>query len=420
MAFSFFVPPTLNEVKAKIAGFAEVGKLYLDSWAVGDPGEQLYLAFAQTVQVTGIWIATITRGFTSLDTSTDPGDPDDFSPGNEALDPEPGMLSNKGLNDYYTRRIKATFASTLVTFTNASNTPYDIAPEAMTLARFGSPDVTYTNVDDPTIYVDAGGTFRLNPGVSKDLPVSALSPGNYSSASIGEISVLVSQLIGVTVTNAAPAIGNDRENPEVYRDRCRAQAAATSPNGAPDAYRYLSRANVDGTPLLLNDGSGVAVNITRVYVSQSSASGIVDVYYADDDGPAGVTDVATANENILGTVIAVPDCITFTGLAAIAVDITVTWAVKYRTKFGGKAIDGADVHAAIVAALTALFSSIPIGGFDQVAGAGVVYIELLRGTVLGAHPAIYNTTLSSPVGDTAIALGNVAVNASSGGTETAG
>jgi hypothetical protein len=111
----------------------------------------------------------------------------------------------------------------------------------------------------------------------------------------------------------------------------------------------------------------------------------------------------------------------YIGLAASNHTITVTWAVKYKAKLGGKVIAGADVTAAIQSALTARFTQYDIGGFDQVAGAGTIYASDVRATVEKAHPAIYSATLSSPAGDTALSVGEVAVLAFGGGsTVTAG
>ncbi len=90
----------------------------------------------------------------------------------------------------------------------------------------------------------------------------------------------------------------------------------------------------------------------------------------------------------------------------------------FKAKYRGATIAGADVKAAIIAALVARFKEYDLGGYSQVAGAGVIYVTDLRGTVERAHPAIVNATLSSPSADVAIALGHQAVLIASTGTET--
>lgn len=422
-----FVEATLAEVQSKIAQFAAVGKLFINAWMVGDPAEQFYQAISRTIQYYTAQNATVVRGFVSLDTATDPGDEDPYSPGNAALDPVPGFLSYLGENNYYTFRILETYATTSVTFENT--TAFSVGPfaaDSLTFSIPTHPEITYRNSAMPSLYTGPGGTLTVLAGQTVTLDIEAESPGSLSKASPGEITVLVGGALGVNVTNPGAAIGNDRENAPNYRQRCREQAASVSPNGHADAYRYLSRTNANGTPLLqsltvspVGDGA-TAVSITRLYVSQSSTTGIVTVYFADDDGASSAVNVATANENITLNVIAVPDCVTYSGLPAVNVPITVTWAVKYRAKYLGQSISGAVVKAAIGAALEDRFANYPIGGFDQTAGAGTIYAADVRAVVERAHPAIYTATLSSPAGDTALALGRVAVLTTPTGTETAG
>jgi len=412
------IAATVDQVKATFAGFAEIGGLFLDAWQSGDPAEQFYQAVAETVQQYTSLGAQAVRGF-MLDLATDPGDPDPYNPANEALEPADGFLSSLGLNNFFTRRRSKSYASTVATFVNTSTTPYTFAPGDVTVARFGFPDTTYHNDVDASIYTEAGGKFTLAAGATAHLDIIADSPGAGFSSGPGEISVMVTGLIGVTVTNDNPATGQDRETAVDYRARCRTQAASVSPNGPQDSYRRLSNTNLDGSPLLQSataGGDGITpVAITRVYVSQSSATGVVNVYFADVDGAASAIDVDTANENIALFVIAVPDCTTYTGLAAINHTITVTWAVKYKAKYNGVPVAGADVTAAIQAALVARFRGYDIGGYDQVAGAGTIYGNDVSSTVERAHPAIYSAGVSSG-GNISLAIGEVAVLALGGGS----
>lgn len=411
---------TLAEVQNSIATFAALGRLYITQWASGTPAEQFFQAISRAIQASGLMSSAAIRG-QYLDYAVDPGDDDPYDPGNISLTPAPGWLSALGLNSYGTERRGETYANTPITLTNTGSTPHYLTPFGVIVARSGHPETTYRNSADASVYTGSGGTYALAPGASVSLSFSAESPGAASSAGFNELTVVVSGQLGVTATNPAAAIGEDREDAPAYRIRCRQQSAATSPNGAADAYRYFATTALDGTPLLRPDGA--AVGITRIYVSQASISGIVNVYYADDDGPADADDVTAANENITLNAIAVPDCITFGpdttgGLAAAASNITVTWAVEYQLRYAGKAVLGSTVKAAIVAALTARFTTYPIGGFDVVGLHGTIYAEDIRATVKGAHPAIYNATISAPAGDTSITLGHVAVLTSPTGTET--
>jgi hypothetical protein len=411
-----FTYATLTEVKAKIAQFAALGGLDLTSWYAGSPGEQLYQAFAQALAYFTRSNAQFVRGF-FLDYATDPGDPDPFDPTNEALPPAPGFLSALGENCFFTVRPGATFATTAVTMTNGANVPYTFGPDELTIAHADDATITYRNSADPTFYTGTGGTYTLYPGTAIDVDFAAEEAGTAFNALAGKLTAFVTALPGVTVNNAAAALGSDRMTAVNYRALCRTQASTTSPNGVVDAYLRWSRLNRDGTPLL--NASGAAVGITKVQVVGSGVTGEVLVYYADDDAAADAADVTAANANITANILGVGDCITFTGAAATNTDITVTWAVEYLATFNGAAVTGATVKAAINTALSARFKLYPIGGFKQTAGAGTISLEEIRGTVKGAHAAISDVTLSSPVGATVIAIGRVPRLTTPTGTETA-
>ena len=420
-----FVSATLPEVKAKIAGFAETGKLILTSWYPGSAGEQLFQAFAQTMVFYIGDNSRIARGF-FLDYATDPGDDDPYDPLNVTLTPAPGFLSALGLNCFFTERPGATFATTVVRLTNDTNNPTTaFQPGALTVAHGTRPEVTYRNSPDPSIYTGPGGTVYIPAGQYLDLPFTAETPGSSFNVAPGELTASVT-IPSLDATNEGAGIGTDRMSAPDYRALCRTQAAATSPNGAPDAWRRAATTGLDNKALLRPDGA--AVGITKVYVSAASLVGKVDVYYADGDGGADPVDVATANNNILSIVTSLPDGFIFGpsttpgaigGVSATEVDIIPTWAVKYRAKYRGAPVLGSAVKAAIVAALVERFEEYPIGGFEQTAGAGVLPLEEIRGTVKSAHPAIIDAVMSSPVGDTAISVGEVAHLLTPTGTETA-
>jgi hypothetical protein len=414
---SLFPAVTWAEVKAKVAGFAELGGLLITAWQSGDPGEQLYQAFTQALAFYSATNAQAIRA-QDLDTATDPGDDDPYEPTNITMTPEPGALSALGLSMYATERPGETFATTSIKFVNSSGFPAGpFSPGQLTVASIVDPRITYRNAPMPSVYVQAGSTYTLPASVTPVyLDFIAETPGTVFNANPGELTELVTQYSGVTVTNESPAIGTDRMSAPDYRALCRTQASTTAPNGTRDAYLRWSRLNRDGSPLLRPDGA--AVGITKVQVSGSSTTGAVQVYYADGDGVANGTDVTTANANIALNIIGVGDCITFTGASATAVPVVVTWAVEFNAMFLGRPVTALTVDAAIRAALAARFVLYPIGGFKQTLGAGSISLEEIRATVKSAHPAISDAVLSSPVGATALAVGQVAKLTTPDGTET--
>jgi hypothetical protein len=252
--------------------------------------------------------------------------------------------------------------------------------------------------------------LELQPGGTVTIPVVADIVGTLSNASPGEISPDPNTtLLGVTVTDNTSILGSDGEGRWPYVTRCRQAAAATSPGGPADAYRYLSKTLPGGDPLL--NASGAPVNISRVYVSPESVTGNVDVYYASPSGAADPSDVTAANANIIK--FGVPDTVTFGpsssplgGIAAIEATIPISYTVKIKDAPG---LDVPAIKAEIATELDAFFEATEIGGYDQVFGAGVIYSVDLAGVIRGAHRGLYDVVLTLPGGaSTPVLLGYVA------------
>lgn len=409
------ISETLSSVRAKLISAAQGAGLTVTDWVVGALSQQMLESHAQAAFTFVGSVARIVRGFAGLDYATDPGDPDAYAPSNADLAPSAGFLSNMGLNTFFTERAGATFAGGFVTFTNAGIAARTFGPGALVFTwTVGppSPAPTYRNAGDPSIYTNADGTVTVNAGSSLSIPVSAEEIGTRSNAPASSLS-LTTSLVGCSATNPLAVLGTDREDAAVYRGRCRKAPARLSLAGPSAAYEYLSAKNLDGTPLYNGvdgsghlDGTGDPVNIDRVQVTQDSATGIVNAYYASPEGAAIADDVTAANLNIEAEAFAVPDAITFTGIAATETLVPVIGTGKIAA---GPGVSAALVKDAIVAAQEAYFASFPLGGLDQVAGAGVLYTEDLRGVARAAFPGLYAVDVSTPAGaTTAIALGHVA------------
>lgn len=430
-----YVLPTLSNVKETILQIARAAGLPVDNWILGDPSERWIEIVARAIDAFGSGITTqAVRGF-FLDLATDPGDPGDLSADQT---PRPGWLSALGASWYGVERGGQTSAtSTTYVLTNAGATTtspfkaFDLTFERTTLGPDGGRP-TYRNSDDPSIYTGIGGTLVLAPGASVVIPIVAEQPGTGANASAADIATVVTQSYGtLTGSNPSPVLGADREDPDLYRARCRNAASGNAPGGPGAAYRLAANTAKDGSPLLRFDGSG-PVGITRVYVSASSAEGKVTVYFADLDGPADAIDVSSANANITGVGLGVitdprgvlPDGVTILptvtdpntggpgGAAADAVNITLGGTAKIKQAVGG--LQGlaliAAVQAAIATAMATNFSGYPIGGLDQVAGAGVIYTDDLECDVRDAYTGLYAVSLSLPAFSfTAIGEGRVPV-----------
>jgi hypothetical protein len=202
-------------------------------------------------------------------------------------------------------------------------------------------------------------------------------------------------------------VGNDREDAATYRTNCRQSSARLSLGGPSDAYAYLAVKNLDGTVLLNDSVPPVPTSITRVQVTQDSSTGIVNAYYASGSGAAIADDISAAVRNTKFDALAVPDAITFTGFAATPTTIHVVGTARIKARIG---ITAQAVAEGIVASLVANAKTIPVGGVDQIANAGVVYTGDLEAFARQGYAGLYDVIITTPAGlSTAIAEGHVAV-----------
>lgn len=379
---------TAQQFKARVLSVCSSVALKVSSWIEGEPSEQWLQVVSRMFYDVHVIIRDSNRAH-FLDTATDPGDED----GDE--NPRAGWLSAKGKSDYGPERTDKTFATGFVTLTNGGQSTHVLRPEKLTFQNSAT-EKTYRNTV-ANLYGAAG--YTLAPSGVVTVPIRAEEIGTASNSAATEIDTLVSSLDGVTVSNASPVLGTDRENYLDYRARCRLAAAATSPNGPAAAYEYIAlNTNADGSLGTPDDGK-TKVNVTRVQVTKNNAFGAVNVWLASPSGAATTDDVIAVRANIERY--AVPDCITLTVSAAVAVNVTVTGTITGNAAPG---LTTGIVSDAATAAETAFFSTAPVGGFD-----GWIYDEKIAAVAIQSHSSLYKYVGSSPSGDTSLAEGEVAV-----------
>jgi hypothetical protein len=438
---------TVAGLKTQLIALCQSAGLPVTSWVPGDPSERW-------LDLTPRMVFSVLAGITTqavrglfLDLSTDPGDVGDLSADQT---PRAGFLSALGEGWYGVTRRGQTYATTTVVLRNNGTAPATFAPYQLTFttappgsgpsgggeaAKSDGGRPTYRNTTDGSIYTGIGGTLTLAPGASSvPIPIQAEQIGSYGTASANAI-ICITQTYGTLATTAsAMAVGLDRESADDYRARCRLAASRLSPGGPAAAYTYAATTARDGSPLQRWDGSG-NVGVTRIYVARNGSAGTVDVYLADADGPADTVDVESASANMLGLALGVnsdplgvvPDCITlgpdattYSGqfasstpraAPAVATAITIVGTAKVRRVAGmSDAALAAAAKAAIeTVAMPAYFASVPIGGFDQTAGAGVVPTADFVGVAYSAYSGVHGAVVTTPAGSsTAIAAGHVA------------
>jgi hypothetical protein len=299
---------------------------------------------------------------------------------------------------YGITRTPATFASGSLTLTNFGGRVFAYAPgeatfqDAITLQ-------TYTNVDP--IALAAG------PGTTQTLAIVAVNRGTVGNAAPGEISILVTTMLGVTASNAAPVLGVDAQGDDDLRQECWNSLGARSVRGPRTAYAFAIQQAT-------NPISGTPVNINRSKLSESSHTGQVVLFVASPSGapdPDDVTGVNNAIEQIVrpggvsgpgGVIAYAAQAVSYGGAGG---QLTV-----YMPPRPG--LTQATVQAAVGAALSLFFENYPIGGLTADGFAGV-HASGVEAAAASAYPNTNGTgifAVDSP-GDLELVPGQVAVNA---------
>lgn len=273
-----------------------------------------------------------------------------------------GWLTLLAYYVYGVTRPPATFASGAITLTNTGGVQnYGIGQVVFKDSTSGQ---TYTNTQ----------AVSLGPNASQTVTIQCTTAGAAGSAPPGEIDTLVTQMLGVTVSNAAAVVGQDALDDPSLRILCQNKLGALSVRGPRSAYAYA-------ISVAVNAVTGAPVNINRQSISRSSHTGTVTIVVAS---PAGVPDPndVTGVENSIEQGVpnlsppfsgARPDCVTVDVSAATGVNYTPTLTV-YALAAPGLA--SSDVATQVAAAITSYLSTYPVGGVpigntDALWGSGV-------------------------------------------------
>lgn len=364
-------PVSADSVRASIYALLKAAGLPVTSWKEGSVIRTIIAVLAQVISTFTNVVAVITQGgFLDLATGI--------------------YLTLLAHYVYGVDRIEATFATGEVTLTNTAGGLY----------TFGPGDLIVSNPTTGATYANTT-TFTLqpvgNPGAVVTIPVQATEVGAASTSAPHTITGLVTGLNGVSVDNANPIVGQDAETDDALRVRCRDALGALSPNGPQAAYEFFAKTTAR------SDGTIIAVN--RVQVTAQSSTGQVSVWFASPSGPiTDPTDLAIIDANIQTHV--VPIGITCTTQSATAVPVTVQYTA-YADAASGLLV--ATLQAKIAAALTAFFSSYPIGGRALTRGGqGYLFASKIRAVIVDADPSIFQVSVTLPAADVALNAGQIA------------
>jgi hypothetical protein len=361
---ALLIQETKDAIYTKSLEIAVSLGLPVTSWQPGDPTRSLYHVEAELHQtLEGVGANYASSGF--LDYARE------------------GWLKLLANQVYNVDVPPATFAATNVVLTNSGGGLYVIDPS----------DLIFKNSVTGKLYRNsAGGT--LAPSGSITLPVVAEEAGSESSAAAGEIDTLVTTLNQVTVTNPTAAVGIDEQDESVTIQQCRDKLGSLSPNGPKEAYSYVARNR---------DLSGTSA-VTRVRTYPNSINGTVTVYLAGPGGGILAPDLSLVDAAIQKW--ATPLCITSNVLAAVDVIVPISYEIwVYRS--ANKTT--AEIQADVLAALTTMFSTRPIGGDVIGISTGKLHVSLIESVIRGVYPQIFRVNLTLPSADVALAAGSVAV-----------
>lgn len=369
-------PLTVDEVKASIYDVLSTLGVSTTNWKPGAVVRTIIAAVAIVLAALSQLCALIARaGF--LDTST----------GN--------WLTLVAQYVYGVARIEASFAEGEVLLSNSSGGVYTL----------GVGDLVVASSLTGKLYVNTVGVTVGALATNVSVVVQAQEAGADSTAFIGEIDTVVSALTGVTVTNPAVLVAFDEEEDEALRQRCRDKLGALSPNGPPDAYRYVA------TTATRLDGSAIGVNRVR---SKPDGVGGLDVYLATAAGAVTGTIGNTATDlgrvdDLLQT-LATPLCVTLRTHSGTPSTVNVTCSVWM---YNSVELTDAAVTDAINRALSDWFAARPIGGDFPSGPPGYVYrsalIAAISGavTLTGVKLPIFRVDLAAPAADVAMGFSDI-------------
>lgn len=191
-------------------------------------------------------------------------------------------LDDLGL-PYGLDRLPATPAAGVVRFTGPAGTAI---PAGTGVA------VTPVDLDVDAPEYQTTVTATIGGGGTVDVPVSADADGSAGNVAIGAVSVLVTPISGVTVSNPAPIVGGtDPEEDEAYRDRIMAAFKGQGGGNVQDYEKWardfpgVGRATI--IPLFAGPGTVLVVVMTAT--GDPVSQGTVDDLQRELDPPAFTT-----------------------------------------------------------------------------------------------------------------------------------
>lgn len=371
-------PSTPEQELAELLAIAAAVQLPTTSWVLGEPTLTLLEIVAQRISMlTQVLAPMAAGGFL------------DFASGS-GIPGTPGWLDILGQQTFNESRITATFAQATCTLTNSGGDTYVISANEL-VAESSVTGKTYRNS------TPSSGTVTLSPSSSITLTFVADEAGSASSAGTGDISLLVTALLGVTITNPTAATGLDEESDDAYRARCKLKVPAISLTAAAPEGKYVYFAI---TPSV-NGGA----NCNRAICIGDTTTGNITVVCAGPSGAISGGDVTLITAALVNNVIGPVETLSVVSASNLVIAVTSTIWV-----YSDVNLDSPTLQANVLARLQLLFAVAPIGGWKKPTDPnGKVWNNLLGAVIRSVSTRVFEVELSVPSSDTACAAQQVPV-----------
>lgn len=361
-------PVDRDEVIATLLAIAASLDAPTTSWQEGDPTLTQIMTVAQKVADLSLVAIDITKG------------------GFGDLLPSDAWADLWAKSRFNVDRIPAQEATGVVTFTCGPTAAANTYQPREIIIAHATTGKTYRNAAAVTL------------GPSTTLPNQAIEadePGTGSNAAPTAITVMVSSLVGVTVSNPASVLGVDKETTSQLVRRARAKLGALSPNGPKDAYNYVAT-----TPSL---SPGLTTPITRTRTVTDEDTGEVSVFLATAAGAPVAGDVTIVQASI--DALSEPWGATATAIAATEVVQNIT----YQSWVRGSNLSAAQIESAQSTALAFYLSQLNLGGDVIPPDTGSLYVETLEQIISIAVAGTVRVVVSVPSGTVAVDPSEVVV-----------
>ncbi|WP_434042235.1 MULTISPECIES: baseplate J/gp47 family protein [Sorangium] len=318
---------------------------------------------------------------------------------------------------YKVYRKEATFASgPAITVENQEGGFWEINPGDI---RFEVAGKTYTNIDGGTLAAWTGtGAFPV-----VNLHFVADEAGTDSDLDLADVPVypdvpLLAPGAGIYLrAGEGMLLGQDEEEDDDLKERCRLSTGPLSPAGPRAAYQYVALSTrrpaadeaVTIERLLVSQAGDIGVNVNRALV-RNLGGGVIDVRLASPSGAAS-GDVATAGTDVYLVnqaiqLLVVPMGLTANVASADEDPLAITLELDVLRESN---VTAAAAKAAAEKAVNDFFRRFPIGG-RKVAESSVRFVVMheVRAIAKAASPGIYRVR-STPDDDHSILVTDVVV-----------